>query len=47
MEAIDTLAAYGKDGINPIMDIVNATAWDEVKSHGFQKIREINEKFKA
>ena len=47
MEVIDTLATYGKDGINPIMDIVNATVYDDVKTHAFQTIQKINEKFKA
>ncbi len=47
MEVIDTLATYGKDAINPIMDIVDRTVYDEVKSHAFQTIQKINEKFKA
>jgi hypothetical protein len=47
MEVIDTLATYGKDAVNPIMDIVNATIYDDVKSHAFQTIQKINEKFKA
>jgi len=46
MEVIDTLATYGKDGVNPILDIVNATIYDDVKSHAFQTIQKINEKFK-
>ena len=47
MEVIDTLATYGKDGINPIMDIVKATVIGDVKSHGLKTIQKINEKFKG
>lgn len=46
IEVIDTLATYGKDGVSPIMDIVNSTANNDVKSHALQTIRKINEKFR-
>jgi hypothetical protein len=41
MSAIDALAAYGDDGITPIVDIVNGSISNEVKQHGMDKIVEI------
>jgi hypothetical protein len=41
MSAIDALAAYGDDGITPIVEIVNGSLSNEVKQYGMDKIVEI------
>ena len=43
-ESIDALATYGKDGIDPIMDIINSTPRIEIREYGLEKIRQIREK---
>jgi hypothetical protein len=42
-ESIDALATYGKDGIDPIMDVINSTARTEIREYGLEKIRQIRE----
>lgn len=38
---IDTIAAFGRDGIQPIREILNHTTDESVKIHGNEVIRRI------
>ena len=38
---IDTIAAFGRDGINPIIEILNHSNDESVKLHGREVIRQI------
>lgn len=41
-QIIDNIASYGKEGQYAITDIVQNTAYDDVKEHGLEKIQQIN-----
>jgi hypothetical protein len=46
ISSIDSLATYGMQGIDPIMDIVGSTITEEVKTHGLDAVKRIREKLK-
>lgn len=46
ISSIDSLATYGMQGIDPIMDIVGSTLTEEVKTHGLDAVKTIREKLK-
>jgi hypothetical protein len=46
ISSIDSLATYGMQGIDPIMDIVGSTITQEVKTHGLDAVKRIREKLK-
>jgi hypothetical protein len=43
ISSIDSLATYGMQGIDPIIDIVGSTIREEVKTHGLDTVKRIRE----
>ena len=46
ISSIDSLATYGMQGIDPIIDIVGSTIREEVKTHGLDAVKRIRENLK-
>jgi hypothetical protein len=46
ISSIDSLATYGMQGIDPIIDIVGSTIREEVKTHGLEAVKRIRQDLK-